>query len=161
MIKRFFQLFFLSLLFGQAITTSFASFDPLSETKLVPSDSDFDARFGRSVSLDGSRMAVAAPQAEADGVGGRGAVYIYDFNGTTWEQTAKLSASDGEDGDSFAFSVSLSGNRVAVGMADLGSSSWQGAVYIYDFDGTTWTQTHKLTASDGAPNDWFGWSISL
>jgi hypothetical protein len=27
--------------------------------------------------------------------------------------------------------------------------------------GTAWTQQAELTASDGALNDWFGWSVAI
>ena len=65
-------------------------------------------------------------------------------------------------GDQFGFSVSLSGDRALIGARqddDDGSSS--GSAYVFDFSGGTWTETDKLTASDGALGDQFGFSVSL
>ena len=77
---------------------------------------------------------------------------MFDFNGTAWSQTAKLTAGDGAAGDQFGFSVSLSGDRALVGakLATTTSGSDSGSAYVFDFNGTAWSQTAKLTASDGA-----------
>ena len=62
-----------------------------------------------------------------------------------------------------ACSVSISGNTVVVGAADatVGGNSDQGAAYVFTEPGSGWTQTAKLTASDGAANDCFGYSVSI
>ena len=81
-------------------------------------------------------------------------------------QTAKLTASDGAADDDFGISVSISGNTVVVGADDatVGGNSDQGAAYVFTEPGSGWTsmtQTAKLTASDGAANDYFGYSVSI
>ena len=39
---------------------------------------------------------------------------------------------------------------------------WAGSAYIFERDGSgNWTQAQKLTASDRAASDWFGWSVSI
>jgi len=89
-----------------------------------------------------------------------GAAYVYKWNGTTskWDET-KLVASDGAAYDWFGFSVAVSGDTVVVGAPYKGGG---GAAYVYKFDGTTstWDET-KLTASDGAGGDYFGWSVAV
>ncbi len=37
----------------------------------------------------------------------------------------------------------------------------QGAVYVYRYDGTNWTETQILRASDAASGDYFGIQVSL
>ena len=37
----------------------------------------------------------------------------------------------------------------------------QGAVYVFTRSGSTWSQQQELTASDGAANDHFGYSVAL
>ena len=80
-------------------------------------------------------------------------------------QTAKLTASDGAAGDDFGSSVSISGNTVVVGARCHGRrNSHQGAAYVFTEPGSGWanmTQTAKLTASDGAADDDFGYSVSI
>jgi hypothetical protein len=91
-----------------------------------------------------------------------GSAYVFDFDGTTWSQAAKLTPDDGAASDIFGRSVSLSGDRALVGAFwddDNGGNS--GSAYVFDFDGTTWSQSAKLTPDDGAASDQFGYSVSL
>jgi MYXO-CTERM domain-containing protein len=37
----------------------------------------------------------------------------------------------------------------------------QGAVYVYTYSGGGWSETSRLTASDGAATDWFGSAVAL
>ena len=91
-----------------------------------------------------------------------GSAYVFAFDGTTWSQEAKLTASDRFIFDSFGASISLSRNRALVGSAlDDDNGADTGPAYIFLFDGTTWSQEGKLTASDGATNDTFGSTVSL
>ncbi|EPY01216.1 FG-GAP repeat protein, partial [Magnetospirillum fulvum] len=50
---------------------------------------------------------------------------------------------------------------VGANAADPGGISNAGAAYVFTRSGGTWTQQAKLTASDKAANDWFGFSVSL
>src|SRR5207244_62291 len=60
-------------------------------------------------------------------------------------------------------SVALKGSTVLVGSprAAVGNNTAQGAVYVFTQSNGTWTQTQKLTASDGAANDSFGESVAI
>lgn len=130
--------------------------------------SDF---FGYSVDIadGGSNLIVGA---YGDNVGAntnQGSAYLFTRSGSTWSLRAKLTASDGELGDSFGQSVSLSGQFAAVGayLDDEGANIDQGSVYSFyeltDPGGWTTGQAyqHKLLASDGEANDYFGVSVSL
>jgi hypothetical protein len=78
-------------------------------------------------------------------------------------QTAKLVGSDGSNGDAFGIGVAISGNTAVAGAwgHDIGEDSARGAVYVFVRNGTTWTEQQKLTASDGAENDGFGFSVTI
>jgi len=77
----------------------------------------------------------------------------------------KLKASDAAQLDQFGIDVAISGDTIVVGANwddDAGSNS--GSAYIFDRNqgGTdNWGQVKKLTASDGAANDWFGESVAI
>ena len=78
-----------------------------------------------------------------------------------WLQLAELTASDGQAGDLFGYSVSKSDGTVVIGApaATVGSNAKQGAVYVFVEGANGWsnmTQTAKLTASDGQAGDMFG-----
>ena len=83
-------------------------------------------RFGRSAALSGNTLAVGAigEDSSATGLGGSpsnnsagesGAVYVFTRSGGAWSQLAYLKASNTGADDWFGRSVSLSGERLAVG----------------------------------------------
>ena len=131
------------------------------QTKLTASDGYLYDYFGYSVSIDGNNAIVGAHWDDDRGTES-GSAYIFHFDGSSWIQQAKLTAKDGQSSDYFGYSVSISGDNAIVGSYqddDRGFSS--GSAYIYSFDGKTWNETSKLTASDGATWDSFGYSVSL
>ena len=129
------------------------------ETKLTASDASGGDHFGFSVSVDDDRLAIGAPHYYGNS-SASGGTYIYDWDGMSWIETILL-PSDGYNTDRFGYAVSVDSDRVAVGSPmddDNGGSS--GSVYVYDWNGSTWTET-KVTASDGANADKLGSSISV
>ncbi len=80
----------------------------------------------------------------------------------TLTEADKLLASDGAAYDRFGFSVSVSGDTAVVGAErddDNGPDS--GSAYVYVRSGSSWSEQAKLTASDGAAGDRFGFSVSV
>ena len=152
---------------------------------LKASNTNAGDRFGHSVSLSGDTLAVGAyyESSSATGVNGSqsdnterssGAVYIFTRSGTTWSQQAYLKASNTGRDDLFGYSVSLSGDTLAVGARRESSSATgvdgnqsdnsttrSGAVYIFTRSGTTWSQQAYLKASNTGAYDEFGSSVSL
>jgi len=136
------------------------------ETKLtacaIPEETD---RFGTSVAVDGDVVVVGARYQPGEGTINNGAAYIFERNegGTdNWGQVAKLTASDTAGGDDFGTSVAIAGDVVLVGA--YGNDSDTGSAYIYERNqgGTdAWGEVKKLTASDGATSDFFGWSVAI
>jgi uncharacterized repeat protein (TIGR03803 family) len=74
-------------------------------------------------------------------------------------QQAELTASDGGPNDLFGTSVAIDGFTAVVGAP--GKNLTNGAAYVFVRSGTTWTQQAELIASDGAPNDQFGFSVAI
>ncbi len=131
-------------------------------TKLTASDRRERDNFGHSVSLSGDTALIGAYRDDFGSLTNFGSVYVFEFNGTNWAQSSKLIANDAASSDSFGTSVSLVGNRALIGSPgddDNGGSS--GSVYIFDFDGSNWIQSHKLQASEAPNNYRFGTSVSL
>jgi hypothetical protein len=119
--------------------------------------------FGISVDISGDTAIIGAWKDDDDG-GGSGSAHIkyyYSFGGT-WNNQAKLTASDAAGGDNFGWSVAIDGQNAIVGAPyndDLGGSS--GSAYVFTKSGSIWNEVTKLTASDGAGNDEFGWSVDI
>ena len=134
---------------------------PAQEAKLTAADAAERDRFGISVSLSGARALIGA-YFDDDAGESSGSAYVFLFDGATWTQEAKLTASDAVAFDQFGYSVSLSDDRALVGAYfddDAGESS--GSAYVFAFDGATWSQEAKLTANDAEAFDRFGYSVSL
>ena len=156
-----------TLVVGTAIANSAYVFNlngakwPEEEAKLTARDSEFGDRFGWSVAVNGARVVVGAPRDESTA----GSAYVFDFNGANWpEKEAKLTASDKAEHDDFGFSVAIHQDTVVVGAPKNTSEevSKPGAVYVFNYDGTNWTQQETpLTASDSADYDQFGYSVAI
>ncbi len=56
--------------------------------------------------------------------------------------------------------MAISGETVVVG-ASCDRSAWPGSAYVFVRSGTSWSQQQKLTASDGAADDGFGYSVAI
>ena len=126
---------------------------------------DASDQFGVSsaISADGSIVVFGSL---SDGAAGEqsGAAYVFTKNMDSWEETAKLTASDGEAFDHFGSSVSMSGDGSAIIVGAPGDGSGAGSVYVFTRPVGGWATTSgavKLTASDGASGDGFGSSVSL
>jgi hypothetical protein len=79
-----------------------------------------------------------------------------------WSEQDKLLASDGEEGEYFARSLSIYGDYAIIGIPlddDNGHDS--GSAYIFKLDGDSWIQQAKLLPSDGEADDLFGGSVSI
>lgn len=154
------------------------------EDILVPADAATSDDVGSSVAIDGDRIVVGAPKNDdacpEDTSCNSGSAYVFrhDDNGTPedlgddfWFEEAKLTASDAELGDNFAFSVSISGERLMAGAwhnDDDGTDSGSAYVFRYDDNATpsdpsddNWTEEDKLVASDSGYFDNFGVDVAI
>jgi filamentous hemagglutinin family protein len=173
------------------------SYSNTSTRKDINQALDISDEFGYSVSLDGNRLAVGANT--DDGSGGSctsncGAVYLYTFTDSTFSTVGSLAAIIGDNytntstrkdinqsldnSDEFGVSVSLDGNRLAVGARQDGgvnnATSGAGAVYLYTFSDSTFSTVGTLEAKIGSgysgtkdihhlldTGDQFGTAVSL
>ena len=129
--------------------------------KLTASDGAQNDKFGTSVAIDVDTIVVGADWYDSD----TGPAYVFVKPGAGWAtgtETAKLTASDGADDDKFGFSVAVDDDTVVVGA--YGDDSEMGSAYVFVKPGAGWAdsnETAKLTASDGADDDYFGYSVAV
>jgi len=125
--------------------------------KLTASDVADNDKFAYSIAVTDRHLVVGSVVEDGSGTD-RGAVYIYDrLSGV---EIAKLTASDGQDGDQLGHSVAVSGNLVVAGARwEDGTGTDFGAAYVFDLE--TGAQLYKLTASDGADADNFGYAVAI
>ena len=135
--------------------------DPfIQQAKLTASDGAENENFGISVAIGGDTVVVGA-NAHFGTSAVQGSAYVFVKPGSGWAnatETAELTASDRAVNDNFGVSVAISGDTVVVGAN--GDDSNRGSAYVFVKPGSGgWanaTETAKLTASDGAANDQFG-----
>ncbi|MFB3079806.1 MAG: FG-GAP repeat protein, partial [Lysobacterales bacterium] len=131
--------------------------------KLVASDGAPIDRMGYSVDIDGDTAVVGAFFHDHQGIDS-GAAYVFVRNGDTWTQQAELLPSDGMAGDQAGFyQIAVDGDTILLGahLHDDGDVNNVGAVYVFERDGTNWSETAKLMANDRQPNDLFGLTVAL
>jgi hypothetical protein len=91
-----------------------------------------------------------------------GAAYIYSYDSHGWSQSAKITAIDGGTSDYLGYATSISDDYAIIGAyADDDVTTDTGAAYVYQRNGTVWTQAAKLIASDGAVSDYFGIAVDI
>ena len=144
--------------------------DPFfQQAKLAASDGAAVDQLGYSVAVSGNTVVVGAPFDDVGADADQGSAYVFVEAGGGWAsgtETAKLTASDGAAGDQFGSSVAVSGDTVVVGtyLDDAGANADQGSAYVFVEPGGGWasgTERAKLTASDGAAGDQFGYSVAV
>jgi hypothetical protein len=132
--------------------------------KLAASDGVAGDRFGFSVSLSEGTAVIGAYKKLLN----RGAAYVFERNqggADTWGEVAKLTASGGQAGDWFGYSVSISGDTVVAGAPyDLYVGNSTGSAYVFERNqggADAWGQAGQLVASDGTAGDSFGFSVAI
>lgn len=114
---------------------------------LFASDAEDDDLFGRSIDVHEDTLIVGAPRL---GPPEHGAAYVFELNGGTWAETGALVANDAIDHDHYGTDVAISDGVAVVGSPGANGIQPQfGALYVYERDESSWTQTAKLIAPQG------------
>lgn len=125
--------------------------------KILAPDGVASDEFGYSIAVGDGVVAVGAIK-DDDVTANSGSVYI--FNLTDGSLNRKIIASDPGLADQFGFSVAIDNGILAVGsnQDNIGNND-NGSAYLFDI--ATGDELFKLTASDTAREDQFGWSIGI
>ncbi|MFI4853378.1 MAG: FG-GAP repeat protein [Phycisphaerales bacterium JB065] len=127
------------------------------DTLYLANDGGAGDQLGYSV---GATQGIAIVGAVLDDDNGSNAGAAYLFDVITGQQTFKLLADDGSALDQFGWSVGISGDIAIVGARfEDANGNDSGAAYL--FDATTGQQLFKLTASDAAAGDQFGYAVAI
>jgi hypothetical protein len=121
--------------------------------------------FGSRLALAEDTAIVGAPEPIGMNGGSPGGVYVFRRDASlsdTWNQTAKLSASDGLGVDHFGSALALAGDTLLVGAPRKTLS--QGGAYLFRRSSTAsdaWEQLAAFDASDGQSSEQFGTAVAL
>ena len=131
-----------------------------TEVELIePSDYTQQARLAATPPVGGFATGVSVSGNTAVVFSGAG-VFVYIRSGEVWTQQAVLIPSDGV---TVMSSVGIDGDTVVIGGsgASINGNSNQGAAYVFQRSGTTWSELARLIASDGTAGDQFGNSVAI
>lgn len=129
--------------------------------KLQPVAPEANSEFGNAVSIDGDYAVICAHRAQHLG-NMTGAAYVFERNGATWIQDAKIVEDTLSPSGFFGSSADISGNTLIVGAYNDQTSGYlSGAAYVYAHDGVNWNLTQKLLPSDLMDGAGFGKSVSF
>jgi hypothetical protein len=130
--------------------------------------------FGGAVSLsaDGGLLAVGAYWEDSaatgaggdqddDTVGSAGAVYLFGWGGSAWQQTTYLKGPSSQASNSFGSAVSLSADGQTLAVGAVGEASFTGAAHVFGRDESGWAVVTRLTASNAGVADEFGYHLQL
>lgn len=142
---------------GTATVFRFNGSNWLYEATLTASDAFSGQYFGESVAVDQNVIVVGAEHDNENG-DQAGAAYVFEFDGSSWNQTQKLLPDDGYRYRSFGNSADIYGDTIVIG-SDRDEPS--GSAYVFVREASQWTQMQKLQPNDGTENSHFAGSVAL
>ena len=126
--------------------------------KILPADPSNMKLFGSALKLNGLTLLVGAPN---DG-GKTGSAYVFQFNGTSWEQTQKIVPINPVPFQLFGATVDLGYNYALISTIskdDQGVAS--GSIYQYKVTSDNWIPEKVIVSPEKNENDLFGACISI
>jgi len=126
-------------------------------------------QLGSTVSVSGDTIVAAAPGEligepadDFNNVLSKGAVYIFDRTGTSWDHQKRFFERDRNRTGGFAVRAAIDGDTIIVGdpTYDAGAR-FTGAVYVFERKGNGWSLKHTLAANDGQFLQAMGFSIAV
>ena len=117
-----------------------------------PSDTPDGARFGASLVLRGSTLAVGAP--------GRDTVHVFERTATQWLESARvLPPPQTPPRADFGHALAIDGEALAVGAPAQGDK--RGAAYVFSRSRGVWGEPALVVPQDRVPDAEFGHAIAL
>jgi hypothetical protein len=131
--------------------------------KLTATDGAENDHLGWAVALDGELALVAARDDDVGANEDQGSVYAFGGSGDSWGAGQRITASDGEAGDSFGYSLALEGESALIGVPgyDDGATADIGAALFFTRFFNVWSQGARLTPDASAGDERFGTGLAL
>ncbi|MCB0664007.1 MAG: T9SS type A sorting domain-containing protein, partial [Saprospiraceae bacterium] len=145
---------------GRAYIYKWNGTDFTLEGTLVGNDTQQSDRFGVGVSMNSSEAVVGCLWDDDKGMDS-GSAYLFTRSGSTWTQSQKITASDGDESDNFGGAVALVNDKlIAAASTDEDFGSFAGSAYEFSKNGNSWSETNKIGSPDANQNEGFGRVIS-
>lgn len=122
---------------------------------LSPEPGETD-QFGSTVEIDGDTIVVSSVLFDGDGVLDAGKCYVFNRVDAAWEFFQTLQAEDLTIGRQFGWSISLDGDRLAIGAPVVSQ------IYVFELFDNRWNRSEQLMPGPSqAAYDLFGTSVLL
>ncbi|MCP4962205.1 MAG: hypothetical protein GY925_23420, partial [Actinomycetia bacterium] len=119
------------------------------------SDAATHDSLGFAIAVDGSTAVVGAPGTTNSGKPGK--VYVFQFSGGIWTESATVTAPTPIANEGFGYAVDIDGNSIIVGVRDEDA----GRAYVFTGAGSSWSHEVTLTPSSGVAGSFFGRAVNL
>ncbi|MBN2272123.1 MAG: hypothetical protein JXN61_16030 [Sedimentisphaerales bacterium] len=137
-------------------------YHPAEVAKIANPDAQGGSQFGHSVSVFGNAAVVGANYHDEGGLVDSGAAYLFDITDIyNPVLVCKLTPAEPEADSGFGYGLAMNADTVAVSAVVGDSPGLVNCGVVYLFDATTGEQIGRLTASDGADYDQFGYSVAI
>jgi len=130
------------------------------EAKLLAPDAGAGDRCGTSVAIEDDRVLLGCPYGYGSAIG-TGAAYLFRHSDSGYILDQKFVPPSEDTGQLFGSAVALEGGRVFVGAPGVDTEYPDGAVHIFQFDGTAWQSGDVLSAGDRVASRGFGAVLSV
>lgn len=117
--------------------------------------------FGRSAALSGNFALIGAPQKDVDDRQSVGSVFFYRQTEDGWVISEEVSPETLPPLSNFGMSLDIQNYHAAIGSMGSESGLFSEAVYIYEYNDTTWSQKQVLRPSDAKPGSRFGTEVKF
>ncbi len=130
--------------------------------RMTPSDRPGGARFGWSLALDRSRLAVGAPS-HPDSNSARGAVYVFEGSGGAWVEQTVLVPSEVTLNANFGAAIAIAGDRIVVGAPydSTFSNDQSGSAFVFEGGGSQWTEVQRIAPPQPENGGLFGSAVAI
>lgn len=113
------------------------------------------------LAFDGSTIVVSALSEDIGGTSNRGAVYVYDFDGSTITFNTKITAPENEANQQFGDNLAINGNTLVIGApyVDKDGFTNRGVTYVSTKTVSTWgslQELHKPIENPLDASDYYG-----
>lgn len=114
---------------------------------------------GDDISLDGNRVAAAAPRASGPNSDEYGKVLVYELDGAAW-RTVGQPIYGTRNMPNYGWAIALDDDRLAISSVSFGSAG-RSSVTTYRLDGATWLQTGDTLKPPSTRNVSFGAEVQI
>ena len=151
---------------ARLITSDFFRFDELGESVAIEGDRIISGAHQEGTACDDHKDPLVRENCRS------GAAYVFEFDGESWTETAKIVPSDASTQNLFGAAIDLQGDVAVIGSWGAGNGSegcppdcggdGHGAVYVYRFDGLEWIEEQIIVPPGGGePFDYLGKNVAI